>query len=160
MIFGFLRPNELSVIERCPYYRGVCKERLHCKYVKGVPFVNRGYMKEVPLLPRMVHKKVRGWTSGQSLPVVEYSPFPWHLYHLQSQTQPTKYSADPVFVVCQLSFSCGSYAVHSTLSRENKLHYYLLTLYVTMFFLRVLWFPPLLENRHLQIPIRPGIRTT
>ena len=22
MIFGFLGPNELSVVERCPYYRG------------------------------------------------------------------------------------------------------------------------------------------
>ena len=28
MIFGTLGPNELSVIERCPYYRGVRKERL------------------------------------------------------------------------------------------------------------------------------------
>ena len=28
MIFGILGPNELSVIERCPYYRGVRKERL------------------------------------------------------------------------------------------------------------------------------------
>ena len=23
-------PNELSVIERCPYYRGVRRERFHC----------------------------------------------------------------------------------------------------------------------------------
>ena len=30
MIFGTLGPNELSVIERCPYYRGVRKERLDC----------------------------------------------------------------------------------------------------------------------------------
>ena len=31
MISGiFLGPNELSVIERCPYYRGVRKERLDC----------------------------------------------------------------------------------------------------------------------------------
>ena len=30
MIFGILGPNELSVIERCPYYRGVRKERLDC----------------------------------------------------------------------------------------------------------------------------------
>ena len=28
MIFVFLGPNELSVVERCPYYRGVRKERL------------------------------------------------------------------------------------------------------------------------------------
>jgi len=31
MIFGaFLGPNELSVIGRCPYYRGDRKERLDC----------------------------------------------------------------------------------------------------------------------------------
>ena len=30
MIFG-MGTNELSVIERCPYYRGVHKERLDCK---------------------------------------------------------------------------------------------------------------------------------
>ena len=29
-IFGISGPNELSVMERCPYYRGVCKERLDC----------------------------------------------------------------------------------------------------------------------------------
>ena len=29
MIFAFLGPNELSVIERYPYHRGVRKERLH-----------------------------------------------------------------------------------------------------------------------------------
>ena len=28
MIFGFLRPNELSIVEKCPFYRGVRKERL------------------------------------------------------------------------------------------------------------------------------------
>ena len=30
MIFGISGTKELSVIERCPYYRGVRKERLHC----------------------------------------------------------------------------------------------------------------------------------
>ena len=30
MIFGTLGPNELSVIERSPCYRGVRKERLDC----------------------------------------------------------------------------------------------------------------------------------
>ena len=30
MILAFLGPNELSVIERCPYYRVVRKERLDC----------------------------------------------------------------------------------------------------------------------------------
>ena len=28
MIFGFLGPNELSVVEKCPFYRGVRKERV------------------------------------------------------------------------------------------------------------------------------------
>ena len=27
---AFLGPNQLSVIERCPYYRGVRKERFDC----------------------------------------------------------------------------------------------------------------------------------
>ena len=30
MIFGISGPNELSAIERCPYYRGFRKERLDC----------------------------------------------------------------------------------------------------------------------------------
>ena len=30
---AFLGPNELSVIERCPYYRGVRKERLDCMQI-------------------------------------------------------------------------------------------------------------------------------
>ena len=33
MIFGFSGPNELSVIERCPYYRSVRKERLDCTII-------------------------------------------------------------------------------------------------------------------------------
>ena len=31
MIFGISGTNKLSVIERCLYYRGVCKESLDCK---------------------------------------------------------------------------------------------------------------------------------
>ena len=30
MIFGISEPNELSVIERCQYYRGAHKESLDC----------------------------------------------------------------------------------------------------------------------------------
>ena len=30
MIFGISRTNKLSIIERCPYCRGVRKERLDC----------------------------------------------------------------------------------------------------------------------------------
>ena len=39
------------------------------RYVKGVPFFNEGYMKGVPFLSKMVYKRVRGLTSGRSLPV-------------------------------------------------------------------------------------------
>ena len=36
---------------------------------KGVPFFNRRYTTGVPFLSIMVYKRVRGWTSGGSLPV-------------------------------------------------------------------------------------------
>ena len=39
------------------------------RYVKGVPFADGKYTKGVPFLLKMVCKKVRGWTSGRSLPV-------------------------------------------------------------------------------------------
>ena len=45
--------------------------------MKGVPFVNRRNTKGVPFLWKMANKRVRGRTSGRSLPVqkfVEYSP--------------------------------------------------------------------------------------
>ena len=32
------------------------------QYVKGVPVVNRRYMKEAPCLSKMVYKRVRSWT--------------------------------------------------------------------------------------------------
>ena len=31
--------------------------------MKGVPFSNKRYTKGVPFLTKMVHKRVRGWTS-------------------------------------------------------------------------------------------------
>ena len=34
-----------------------------------VPFLDRRYASEVPLLSKMVYKKVRGGTLGRSLPV-------------------------------------------------------------------------------------------
>ena len=40
--------------------------------VKGVPFVNRRYTKGAPFLSTMICKRVRGWTSGQSLPVENF----------------------------------------------------------------------------------------
>ena len=47
------------------------------RYVKGVPFFNRRYTKGVPFLWKMLHKRVRGWTVGRSLAIlnlVEYPP--------------------------------------------------------------------------------------
>ena len=37
---AFLGPNELSVVERCPYYRGVGKERLDCNIYLHCTFLN------------------------------------------------------------------------------------------------------------------------
>ena len=34
--------------------------------MKGVPFSDGKYAKEVPFLSKMVHKRVRVWTSGRS----------------------------------------------------------------------------------------------
>ena len=39
-------------------------------------FVNRGYTKRVHFLSKMVYKRVRGWTSGQSLPVENFLEYP------------------------------------------------------------------------------------
>ena len=38
------------------------------RYTKGVPFVNGRYTKGVSFLPKMVYERVRGQTSGRSLP--------------------------------------------------------------------------------------------
>ena len=35
--------------------------------MKGVPFYKKRYTNGVPFLKKMVHKRVRGWTSGRSL---------------------------------------------------------------------------------------------
>ena len=43
MIFGTLGPNELSVIERCLYYRGVRKERLDCSWPREPQFSGRNW---------------------------------------------------------------------------------------------------------------------
>ena len=44
--------------------------KFETRYVKEVPFVNGRYTKGVPFLPKMVYKRVRGRTSGRSLPVL------------------------------------------------------------------------------------------
>ena len=40
------------------------------RYVKGVPFFNKMYIKRGTFSAKMVYKRVRGWTSGRSLPVL------------------------------------------------------------------------------------------
>ena len=64
--------------------------------MKGVPFLNKRYIKGVPFLPtsfpglfpsggdwergcfsaKMVYKRVKGWTSGRSLPVLNFVKYP------------------------------------------------------------------------------------
>ena len=51
--------------------------KFYAKYVKRVQFANRGYMKGASFQSKMVYKRVRGWTLGRSLHVlnsVEYPP--------------------------------------------------------------------------------------
>ena len=43
--------------------------------VKGVPFFNKSY-KRGTFSAKMVYKRVRGWTSGHSLPTLKYPPPP------------------------------------------------------------------------------------
>ena len=46
------------------------------RYKKGVLFVNGRYTKGVSFPPKMVYKRVRGWTSGRSLPVLNFFSTP------------------------------------------------------------------------------------
>ena len=46
------------------------------RYVKGVPFFNGRNTKGVPTLSKMEYKRVRGWTSGRSLPVYSFVKYP------------------------------------------------------------------------------------
>ena len=54
--------------------------------MKGVQFSNGRYTKGVPFLPKMVYKRVRGRTSGRSLPVLNFfgtTPPPPHPRHIE-----------------------------------------------------------------------------
>ena len=42
------------------------------RYTKGLPFVDGRYTKGVPFVPKMVYKRVKGRTSGRSLPVSNF----------------------------------------------------------------------------------------
>ena len=44
--------------------------------MKGVPFVNRRSSKGVPFRPKLVYKKVSGWTSCRSLPIKNFIEYP------------------------------------------------------------------------------------
>ena len=54
------------------HYKGLERECSVLKYVKGVPFNNKRYIKGV----QNVYKRVRGWTLGQSLPVLNFVKYP------------------------------------------------------------------------------------
>ena len=60
VIDSYLNDNKFTAVKR--------DVKFWTRYVKGVPFVNRRHTKGVPCSWKMVHKRVRGWTSGQSLP--------------------------------------------------------------------------------------------
>ena len=45
--------------------------------MKGVPFLNKRYIKGVPQFSvKMIYKRVRGWTSGRGLPVLNFVKYP------------------------------------------------------------------------------------
>ena len=46
------------------------------KYVKGVLFCNKRYIKGVPFLSKWYKKRVEGWTSGRSLPILNFVKYP------------------------------------------------------------------------------------
>ena len=70
MSFRYLKGPFIKIFERI-YVKGVLLS--NGGYTKGVPFVNARYTKGVSFLPKMVYKRARGRTSGQSLPVLNFS---------------------------------------------------------------------------------------
>ena len=44
--------------------------------MKGVPFLNKTYIKGAPFLTKCGYKRIRGWNSGQSLPVLNFVKYP------------------------------------------------------------------------------------
>ena len=55
------------------------------QYVKGVPVVNRRYMKEAPCLSKMVYKRVRGWTLVGAFPYKTLVRTPLVMGHSSNQ---------------------------------------------------------------------------
>ena len=61
VIDSYLKDSDFTAVKR--------DAKFLTRYVKGVPFVNRGYMKGVPFPLKIAYKRVRGWTLGWSLPI-------------------------------------------------------------------------------------------
>ena len=53
------------------YNKNTVHYRKSTKYVKREPFVmiNGRYTKGVPILSKLAYERVKGWTSGRSIPV-------------------------------------------------------------------------------------------
>ena len=61
VVYSYIKDREFTAV------KGMESSKLGNE--KGVPFLNRRYTTGVPFLLIMVYKRVRGWTSGGSLPV-------------------------------------------------------------------------------------------
>ena len=61
VVYSYIKDREFTAVKRV--------ESSKLGNEKGVPFLNRRYTTGVPFLLIMVYKRVRGWTSGGSLPV-------------------------------------------------------------------------------------------
>ena len=61
VVYSYIKDREFTAVKRMK------SSKLGNE--KGVPFLNRRYTTGVPFLLIMVYKRVRGWTSGGSLPV-------------------------------------------------------------------------------------------
>ena len=85
---AFLGPNELSVIERCPCYRGVRKERLDC--TDDVSLVRSGYY--------AYYASDRSWREGNLLQPIKSTTQTWLV---------TRHQYGILVIVSQTSFRGG-----------------------------------------------------
>ena len=63
--FGFV--IYIRILKTVHLQKFVKEMKSSTRFLKGVPFVNRKYTKEVPFLSKMVCNRARGLTSGRSL---------------------------------------------------------------------------------------------
>ena len=72
---GFIKSRKRSIFVVDSYFKDSAftavkrDAKFSTRYVKGVLFVNKRHTIGVTFLQKMVYKRVRGWTSGRSLPV-------------------------------------------------------------------------------------------